>query len=581
VEKIADHIRAGKVPQLVDVRDESTEEIRIVLELSSRGNPQAAIAYLYKNTPLQNRFHVNLTCLVPDARTGVGAPVRLSLKEILRHFLDFRFEVVTRRLTYDLEQLLKRIHLLEAFEKIFAYLDEALAIIRASDGKRDAAEKLIARFILDTEQADAVLETRLYKLARLEIEAIEVELLEKRAEAAQIQALLDSEDARWTIVKDELTALAKVYGDRRRTKIVGAEIEIEYNAEDYITRENTVVILTRAGWLKRQRSYSEVSTIRVRDNDGVGWIFSTKTHQTVTFFTDRGKAYTMLVDDVPQTTGHGDPVTAYFDFDDGEIVVGAMCSDTRCWPPVEAVAATPDNEPEEEDGEQASVDEEPEPALQLVAVTRSGYGLRFSPTTFSTVSNKAGRYYVKLKKHCTDGKPDRVIGVFATNLTENVCLVSHGGRAIIFRVRDLRYARGRSRGVRAIQLGKTDSVLAFRLSVRRRDGLEVETNRGRQEIVRTTKYAVTKRGGKGRAILLRGFIAQVNLPIVEFHREDDDDDDDGVEPDSGPLSEPPSPKENGDRSRDQMKLFMYADPGSESTRDDLAKDGLDNTETEE
>ena len=215
----------------MDVRDESTEEVRIVLELSPRGNPQAAIAYLYKNTPLQNRFHVNMTCLVPDARTGVGAPARLSLKEILRNFVDFRFEVVTKRLTYDLEQLLTRIHILEAFEKIFNDLDEALAIIRASDGKRDAADKLMVRFDLDVEQANAVLETRLYKLARLEIEAIAEELREKREEAARLRALLDSEAARWGIVKDELTALVKTYGDKRRTKVEGPEEELEYNAD--------------------------------------------------------------------------------------------------------------------------------------------------------------------------------------------------------------------------------------------------------------------------------------------------------------------------------------------------------------
>ena len=580
IEKIADHIRAGKVPQLVDVRDESTDDVRIVLELAPKGNAQVAMAYLYKNTPLQTRFHVNLTCLVPDSVTGVGAPARLSLGEVLRHFLDFRFEVVTKRLTYDLQVVLKRIHLLEAFEKIFGALDEALAIIRASDGKKDAAVKLMARFDLDAEQADAVLETKLYKLSKLEIESIEAELAEKRAEAARLQALLDSDEARWAIVKDELGALAKKYGDKRRTAIEGPLEDLEYNAEDYIVRENTVVIVTRAGWLKRQRSYSDVSTIRVRENDTVGWIFSTKTHETVTFLTDRGKAYTMLADDVPQTTGYGDPVTAYFDFEDGEKIVGAMCSDARCWPDEvernKALEADGDDEEEEIEPE----GDEAEPSLQLVAVTRSGYGVRVAPDTFQPASNKSGRYYIRLADRCDDGTRDGVVGVFPTNLSENLCLVTHAGRAIIFRVTDLRYSRGRSRGVRAIKLDKTDTVLAFCLATRKREGLEVETNRGRQEIVRTTKYAVTKRGGKGRAILLRGFIAKVVLPTIEFHKEDDDDEvDDEDAPRAGPLSEPLTATAPDASKRDQMKLFREDDDDDDEPssawdeQDDLSEDG--------
>lgn len=578
IEKIADHIRAGKVPQLVDVRDESTDDVRIVLELSSRGNPQAAMAYLYKNTPLQTRFHVNLTCLVPDPETGVGAPARLSLKEILRNFLDFRFEVVTKRLTYDLQQVLKRIHLLEAFEKIFNDLDEALRIIRGSDGKKDAAVKLMARFELDAEQADAVLETRLYKLARLEIEAIKAELEEKRAEAARLQALLDSEEARWSIVKEELKALNKKYGDKRRTAVDGPEEELEYNAEDYIVRENTVVIITRAGWLKRQRSYSEVSTIRVRENDEVGWIFSTKTHETVTYFTDRGKAYTMLADEVPQTTGYGDPVTAYFDFEDGERIVGAMCSDARCWPDV--VERTPDKgEEDEEDEAETTTDGAPEPELQIVAITRSGYGVRVGPDTFQPVSNKAGRYYVRLADKCDDGSKDGVVCVFPTNLSENVCLVSHGGRAIIFKVTDLRFSRGRSRGVRAIKLDKTDTVLAFRLSTKKREGLEVETNRGRQEIVRTTKYAVTKRGGKGRAILLRGFIAKVVLPTIEFHREDEEEEEEEEEEiRTGPLSAPISAATD-DAEENQPTLFALSE--EPASTDEQEEDDLEPLEDED
>ena len=261
---------------------------------------------------------------------------------------------------------------------------------------------------------------------------------------------------------------------------------------------------------------------------------------------------------------------------DGERTVGAMCSDARCWPDVVERTLDPESEGEGE----GEADAELEPTLQLVAITRSGYGVRVGPESFQPVSNKAGRYYIRLADKCDDGSRDGVVCVFPTNLTENVCLVSHAGRAIIFRATDLRFSRGRSRGVRAIKLEKTDTVLAFRLATKKRDGLEVETNRGRQEIVRTTKYAVTKRGGKGRAILLRGFIAKVVLPTIEFHKEDDDEElEEEEEPRSGPLS-PPLGADEEPPSLDQMKLFQEDDDSTAEGDDDELDDTSGDTDPE-
>src|SRR5690606_30145843 len=149
VEKIAEHIAAGKVPQLSDVRDESTDQVRIVLELKRGADPEAAMAFLFKHTPLQSRFHVNLTCLVPTDNPEVAAPAKVDLVQILRHFLAFRMDVVVRRLRFELEQLEKRIHILRGFEKIFDALDEAIKLIRASKDKTDAAQRLMHRFRLD------------------------------------------------------------------------------------------------------------------------------------------------------------------------------------------------------------------------------------------------------------------------------------------------------------------------------------------------------------------------------------------------------------------------------------------------
>ena len=216
VEQIGDVVLSRKMPHLVDVRDLSTDDVRIELELKGGADENLVMAYLFKHTSLQNTFAVNLTCLVPTENPEVGRPERLDLKQMLWHFLHFRLEVVTSRLEHELAQLEKRIHLLEGFEKIFDALDEIIRIIRKSDGKADAAEKIIKRFALDAEQTDAILELKLYRLARLEIQVIQTELRDKRTRARQIGALLGDETSRWTLVRNELADIQKKYGDPKQ-----------------------------------------------------------------------------------------------------------------------------------------------------------------------------------------------------------------------------------------------------------------------------------------------------------------------------------------------------------------------------
>ncbi len=186
--RIGELIGEGKVPQLTNVKDLSTEDVRISLELRPGANLDAAMAYLFKNTPLQTNFGVNLTCLLPAEGAEVAVPDRLDLKSMLVHFLDFRLQIVTRRLQYELNNLRKRIHILEGFAIVFDALDEAIRIIRASDGKADASPKLMNRFELTYEQADAILETKLYRLGKLEIAEILDELKAKRTRAEEIEA---------------------------------------------------------------------------------------------------------------------------------------------------------------------------------------------------------------------------------------------------------------------------------------------------------------------------------------------------------------------------------------------------------
>src|SRR5581483_2130696 len=183
-------------------------------------------------------------------------PERLNLKQCLQDFLDFRFEVVTRRIKFDLEELNRRIHILEGYAKIYDALDEVLKIIRKSEGKQDAAQKLMKRFDLDEEQVDAILELKLYRLARLEILMIQEELGQKSKEAKRIEGLLKSEAKRWGIVKDELEALSKQYGDKRKTKIAVSD-EPEFDETAFIVDEDANVVLTRDGWVKRVKELKD------------------------------------------------------------------------------------------------------------------------------------------------------------------------------------------------------------------------------------------------------------------------------------------------------------------------------------
>ena len=187
VERIADVALSRKLPPLVDVKDLSTDDVRIALELKKDADEKMVMAYLFKHTPLQTNFIVNLTCLIPTENPEVGRPERLDLHAMLWHFLHFRLEVVTKRLEHELEALKKRVHILEGFEKVFDALDEILKIVRKSDGKADAAQQIIKRFELDAEQTDAILELKIYRLARLEILVIRKELEEKRRRDAADQ----------------------------------------------------------------------------------------------------------------------------------------------------------------------------------------------------------------------------------------------------------------------------------------------------------------------------------------------------------------------------------------------------------
>jgi DNA gyrase subunit A len=502
VERIGALVRDRKLPQVLDVRDESTDIIRVVLELRKPQDLAAAMAFVFKNTPLQQRYHVNLTCLIPTDNPEVSAPSRLNLHQILVHWLAFRLETVRRRFEYDLNKLLDRIHLLEGFERIFDDLDEAIRLIRASEGKRDAAERLMDRFDLDDVQAEAILETKLYKLAKLEILAIREELAVKRAEAGRIEAILASEDALWGVVRSELLDVRKAFGRRRRTSFDEADqARIEISADQYIVAEDAFVIVTRDGWIKRQSSFSKMEKIRIREGDSIGWIHRASTRSTITFFTDKGGAYTLLVDQIGATTGYGSPVQQLFKFAAAERIVGVISHDKRNLPAIPDPSDLP-------------LDDDAPPAGPYgAAVGRDGRGQRFPLSLHATPSTRNGRRYLR----STRG----VLAVYVARDDHYISLATKGGNCLAYPVEELNIRAGAGKGVSAIKLSEGDEVLAFEVVSRALSGATVITTNGREETARYSKFGA-RRGARGRAVIRRGgFATWVQRPILELGNPED------------------------------------------------------------
>jgi DNA gyrase subunit A len=502
VERIAEVVLSRKLPPLLDVRDVSTDDVRIELELKKDADPRMVMAYLFRHTPLQSNFIVNLTCLIPTENPEVGRPERLDLKSILWHFLHFRLDVVTSRLEHELAALRRRIHILEGFEKIFDALDDILRLIRKSDGKVDAAAKIIKGFDLDAEQTDAILELKLYRLARLEILVIQNELTDKRKRARQISGLLKDEEGRWKIVRDEIEDVQRKYAgraDSRRTLIEAAE-EIAFTADDFIVEEDNVVIVSRDGWLKRQKEVRDLSTTRLREGDAVLAVLPGSTRASIALFTNFGAAYTARIIDVPASTGYGEPVQKLFKLRDGERVIAAFSLDPRVIGDITSGRrGGPSGPPEAEP-----------PPVHALAVTSDGYSLRFSFEPFVEPSTRAGRRYAR------PAEGAEVVGIARVTGEEVVIAATHDARAILCRADEVNYLSGPGKGVILIKLTKKeDYVLGFTASVGERDLLRVETSRGGEQTISTAKYEVTGRGGKGRELLQRGQFTRVVPPEVE------------------------------------------------------------------
>jgi DNA gyrase subunit A len=461
VEEIAGHITSRRLPQAVDVRDESTDIVRIVVEIKADASPDAVMAYLFKHTNLQVNFNVNMTALVPTATPGVGQPARLNLHQLCRHFLDFRLDIVTRRLEHELRALHERLHILEGFLKLFDNLDRAIKIIRSSGSRAEAQGKLMKEFKLDEAQADAVLETRLYQLAQLEIEKIRTERKEKKTRAAEIERLLKSEKSRWKIVERELEKIAEQYGDKRRT-VLGAAADLVYDADAYVVHEDTNVVVTRDGWVKRVGEIKDPASTRVREGDHARWILRGNTRDNIALLSNLGVAYVVKVTSLPATTGYGEPVQSFLNFKDGERVAGAIL-----------VPAAEDAAPKD----------------RWLVATATGMGLFCRPDL--TETTKSGRRYARVK----DG--DEIITAVPA-AGDIVTAVSSQGKMLSFKANQLPELSGPGRGVILMKPDKGDRVAgalchprAAKLLVAGADGSER----------RIERVELAQRAQKGRRVV--------------------------------------------------------------------------------
>ena len=395
VERIAGLIVDRKVPQLVDVRDESTDEVRIVLELSTGADPELAMAYLFKNTPLESNFAVNLTALVP-VEGGATRPELLSLKSCLKHFLDFRIEVTEKRLEFERKQLLDRIHILEGLVTIYDALDEAIKIVRKSDGRSDAAEKLRARFKLSEVQSFAVVDMRIYQLSRTNIDEITRELAEKEKRVKEIEKLLKSATALQGLVCSELEALAEKYGDRRKSKLIKDNVDIEFDETAYVVQEDVHAVITADGWVKRIRRTNDLSSTRLREGDSLLSAHALTTLDSVALMTSLGTLFVLKVSDFPASSGYGTPIQKLLKFKDGERIISSFGIAASGAAPVVStsgqvalplgggVAGSPSQDRRLKDGE----------TLVLVGTKGTGYGLTL---TELGETKRTGRRIMKLR----------------------------------------------------------------------------------------------------------------------------------------------------------------------------------------
>ena len=470
LEKIIGLMEERKLPQVSAVRDESTDEVRIVLELRAEANPEMVMAYVFKHTDLESTFIVNFTALKPNME-----PERLSLKELMQYFLDFRLEITTKRLNYDLRILKARLHILKAFEALYDDLDTAIKIIRKAKTREDAAEKLKKHFKLDDDQVKAILEMQIYRLVGLEIERILKEKVEKTRQKKDIEAILASQKRIWSLIKSELLEIKDKYGDKRKSVIKAAE-EIEFSQEDFIVHEDVSVILTKMGRIRRVKTVGE--NLRFREGDELLALLPANTKDNIAVFSSAGKVYVVKAYDLPSGSGFGEPVQHLFKFGDGERPITAMNITSALAGGASAAVAQ---------GGQEELSLSPREVTALT-VSAKGVGFKFDLAQFNAVTTRAGKKFAGVKPG------DGILGVDVLDLP-NVLFLTTEGKAVVVAAKDIPILTGAGKGVKLVNV-KNGEVALFR-AVRKNEQVKVVDEKNREKVIDLKEYGVMTRGAVG------------------------------------------------------------------------------------
>ncbi len=465
LERIAELVREGRIDGVSDLRDESNREgMRIVIELKRDAPEEVILNQLYKQTPMQSTFGVNLLALVN------GRPQVLSLKQALQHFIDFRREVVVRRATYDLAQAEARAHLLEGFAIALEHLDEVIAIIRGAQDTATARASLIERFELSDRQANAILEMRLRSLTALERQRVLDELEQIRAKIADLKDLLASDARIRDVVVEELEEISEKYGDDRRTEI-GAPVE-GISTEDLIVEEDMVVTVSHLGYIKRnpltqyraqRRGGKGVKGMEARDEDFVERLFVASTHAYILFFTTRGRAHWIKVHELPQLgrAARGRSLANVLTLTEGERVRATL--------PVRSFGEVGDD--------------------YVVLCTSKGV---IKKTRLDAYSNprRGGIIAISLDDD------DELIAACRTSGSQEVLIASRRGKSIRFPEGQVRSMGRTAAGVRGMSLAESDRVVGMEILSPGATVLTV-TEKGYGKRTPLDDYRLQGRGGQG------------------------------------------------------------------------------------
>src|SRR3989339_312191 len=430
LEKIALLVQEKKIEGIRDLRDESNKDgVRVVIELKKDAYPKKILNRLFKLTDLQTTFHVNLLALVDGIQPRV-----LNLKTVLEEYLKHRQEVICRRTQFDLDKALDRAHILEGLKKALDKIDLIIALIRKSKDKDEAKTNLMSKFKFTDRQTVAILEMKLQQLANLERQKIEDELKEKQKLIAELESILKSEKKIMGLIKTDIESIRETYGNARRTQIMAHGVK-EFNIEDLVPNEPTLIISTRDGYIKRlpqdtfkqqSRGGKGVMGLTTKEEDVVDKIISTNTHDNILFFTTRGRVFQLSAYEIPQATrtAKGQALQNFLQLAPNEKV---------------SVFLSVDNLGSYE---------------SLVMVTSKGNIKKTKLEDFKNV-RKSGLIALKLKEN------DMLEWVQPTNGNNDIMITTSMGQSIRFKEKDARAMGRTASGVRAIKLKSTDEVVGM------------------------------------------------------------------------------------------------------------------------